>query len=365
VKFTADGGHVAVGARRFDDRVEVTVRDTGIGIAREDQARIFESFEQGGRGTQSEEGTGLGLTLSRKIVELHGGRIWVESELGKGSTFGFQIPVTRAYEAREDVTAEPPLAELAEADGETPTILLVEDDEHSIDLLSLHLTSAGFAVELARDGQQGLELARRLRPVGIVLDIILPRLDGWDLLAAVKADPVVADIPVIVVSMLDERGKGFALGAAEYLVKPVVREDVLAALGRCVRMPEAGGKVLVIDDDPRAIAIVDAALRQEGYAVLTATGGEEGVAVARRERPAVILLDLLMPEVDGFAVVERLRADPATAETPIVILTAKAMTSADKRRLNGQISFLANKGEFDRAALVDLVRRFSRAPSAA
>jgi signal transduction histidine kinase/DNA-binding response OmpR family regulator len=363
VKFTPDGGRIEVRARRLDGHVEVTVADTGIGIAPEDQARIFESFEQGGRGGQTEEGTGLGLTLSRKIVELHGGRIWVDSELNSGSTFGFTIPI-RVNHALTGTVLAPQPSGLPEADNGRPTILVVEDDEHSIDLLSLHLSGAGFSVELARDGQQGLELARKLHPAGIVLDIILPKLDGWDLLASVKADPEVADIPVIIVSMLDERGKGFALGAADYLVKPVARDDVLAAVERCIRIRSAERKVLAIDDDPKAIEVMKAMLEDKGYIVFTATGGAEGVALAATEQPAVVLLDLLMPNVDGFAVVERLRADPDTADIPIVVLTAKTMTAADKERLNGQISFLAQKGEFDRDTLVDLVERFGREPAA-
>jgi len=361
VKFTPDGGSVGIKAQRLNGEVEVTVTDSGVGIPAEDQSRIFESFEQGKREAK-EEGTGLGLTLSRKIVELHGGQIWVKSEPGKGSVFGFTIPDrVRVDDAgiQAGLVGEP-----APLDEGKPTILVVEDDEHSIDLLSLHLRGAGFNVQLARDGRRGLDLARNIRPAGIVLDIILPRLDGWDLLAAVKADPEVADIPVIIVSMLDERGKGFALGAAEYLVKPVGRDDVLTALERCLQARGAAGKVLVIDDDPRALSLIHAVLEPEGYTVMSAAGGEEGVALAISEQPDVVVLDLLMPKVDGFAVVERLRADPATAETPIVVLTSKTMTAEDKRRLNGQISYLARKGEFDRGALIRLVEQFGRAPAA-
>src|SRR5262249_8002660 len=176
-----------------------------------------------------------------------------------------------------------------------------------------------------------------------------------------KADSVASAIPVIVVSMLDERGKGFALGAAEYLVKPVGREQLLAALRRSVGgRPAAApaGKVLAIDDDPMAIELVEALLAPEGYTVLKATGGEAGVALARQQRPALIILDLLMPDVDGFTVVSRLRADPATAAIPILILTSKSMTAAEKRRLRGQISHLAQRAEFDRATFVELVRGF-------
>jgi CheY-like chemotaxis protein len=255
------------------------------------------------------------------------------------------------------VVPEPP--EPGDSEG-APTILLIEDDQPSIDLVSLHLRDAGFDVAVARDGREGLKLIRELRPYGVVLDIVLPGLDGWDLLASIKADPNVANIPVIIVSMLNERGKGFALGAADYLVKPVGRDDLASAFERCFRLHGGGRKILAIDDDPRAIELIEAVLEPEGYAVLTATGGEEGVALAAREQPAVILLDLLMPDVDGFDAVDRLRADPTTAAIPIVIVTAKTMTASDKERLNGQISCLVEKGAFDRAAFLDLVRQFSR-----
>jgi len=359
VKFTPDGGQVAVAASKGNGQIEVRVTDTGVGIPLEDQARIFESFEQGKRQAQ-EEGTGLGLTLSRRIVELHGGRIWVESEPNEGSMFVFTIP-TEVSVDQPIVKPAPPVDGSVVAENGKPSILLVEDDPHSIDLLSLHLTGAGFEIALARDGQQGLELARRLHPAGIVLDILLPKLDGWDLLASVKADPDVADIPVIIVSMLDERGKGFALGAAEYLVKPVARDDVLAALDRCLHSHGPVSNVLVVDDDPKARELIKTMLEPEGYTVLAASGGVEGVALATSEHPDLILLDLLMPEVDGFEVVQRLRADPETSEIPIVVLTSKTMDAEDKRRLNGHISYLAQKSEFDRRTLLRLVDRFGRA----
>jgi signal transduction histidine kinase/CheY-like chemotaxis protein len=227
VKFTPDGGSVAVSAEIAGDEVRVVVSDTGIGIADADQERIFEAFQRGGREARS-EGTGLGLTLSKRIVELHGGRIWMTSGLGAGSTFGFAIPVRPQGAVARD---EPPEEVAAERDMEA--VLVVEDDPHSAELLTLYLEGAGYRVALARDGVEGLELARRLRPRAVVLDILLPRVDGWDLLARLKADPATADSAVVVVSMLDERGKGLALGAVEYLVKPVGREELLEALERC------------------------------------------------------------------------------------------------------------------------------------
>jgi signal transduction histidine kinase/CheY-like chemotaxis protein len=223
VKFTPDGGSVDVRAEIAGTEAQVIVRDTGIGIDAADHERIFEAFQRGGREARS-EGTGLGLTLSKRIVELHGGRIWMSSRPGAGSTFGFAVPVS------QDVPDQVPAAVAAERDMET--VLVVEDDPHSVELLTVYLEGAGYRVAVARDGVDGLELARRVRPRAVVLDILLPRVDGWDLLTRLKADPATADSPVVVVSMLDERGKGLALGAVEYLVKPVGREELLEALER-------------------------------------------------------------------------------------------------------------------------------------
>jgi CheY-like chemotaxis protein/anti-sigma regulatory factor (Ser/Thr protein kinase) len=359
VKFTPDGGAVDVGARSDRAHIVVTVRDTGIGIAESEQERIFDAFQQGGRKPSSAEGTGLGLTLTKRMVELHGGRISVDSRVGEGSTFTVVLPVGQP--AAEAEPAEPrPAAPARDLPG--PSVLVIEDDRHSLDLLTLYLRSAGFAVTSAREGDVGLAMAQRLRPAAIVLDIILPELDGWSLLGRLKRDDATADIPVIIVSMLDERGRGFALGAAEYLVKPVGREEVLAAVRRCAPAPVGGRRVVVIDDNESSCSLVRAVLEPEGYQVRCASGGEEGLQLVRDTRPDVVLLDLLMPHMDGFEVIDRVRADPATADVPIVVLSAKTMTSDDIERLRGQISFLARKGETDAARLTELVRRAADVP---
>jgi signal transduction histidine kinase/DNA-binding response OmpR family regulator len=348
VKFTPDGGEVVVRASLDGPELVVTVNDTGIGIAPDDRERIFESFQQAGRGVQQQEGTGLGLTLSKRILELLGGRLWLETELGVGSTFGFAIPL--------GTTSEPsaPTAEQAPLGG--PLVVVIEDDRPSLELLTLYLEGAGVEVVGARDGPSGLETVRRKRPAAVVLDIRLPNMDGWEVLTALKADPVTAEIPVVVVSMLDERGTGFALGAAEYLVKPVSRDHVLAALSRVGVLPEAG-TLLVIDDDPLALELVTAVLEPRGWTVLSAGDGETGTAMARSHRPSVVLLDLLMPGMDGFAVAEALRSDATTKGIPIVVLTAKTLTRADRDRLRGRISYVAQKSEFDPDILVSLVTR--------
>jgi CheY-like chemotaxis protein len=196
------------------------VTDTGVGVPPEDRERIFESFQQGGRGVAREEGTGLGLTLTRRIIELFGGRLWLESEVGVGSTFGFAIPL----QPQETAAGTEP------GDAARPTVLLVDDDRASLDLMTAYLESSDLRLERARDGIEALRRTRELRPAALVLDIRLPRLDGWQVLDQLREDPETADIPIVVASVVDDRARGLALGAAAYLRKPVSREDLLGAL---------------------------------------------------------------------------------------------------------------------------------------
>jgi signal transduction histidine kinase/ActR/RegA family two-component response regulator len=217
IKFTGDGGSVVVRATRSGAEVHITVTDTGRGVPAEDRERIFESFQQGGRGPSQEEGTGLGLTLSRRIVELLGGRMWLESEVGVGSTFGFSLR-SRENEHRPD--AARPVAD----------VVVIEDDRPSLDLMTAYLSGAALRVTVAGDGQSGLDTVRRVRPDAVLLDIKLPGIDGWAVLKALKAEPATRDIPVVIVSIVDEQARGAALGAAAYLVKPVSRDALLDAL---------------------------------------------------------------------------------------------------------------------------------------
>jgi signal transduction histidine kinase/CheY-like chemotaxis protein len=229
VKFTPDGGSVSVRAYREGTALMVTVTDTGIGVPPEDQERIFESFQQGRRGAPKEEGTGLGLTLSRRFVGLWGGRMWLESTPGVGSTFGFSVP---GLPEHDDDVASPERDEL-------PVVVLVDDDRASLDLLSAYLDGSGTRELRARDGVEALELVRRVPPVAVVLDIKLPRLDGWQVLAELKADPATAAIPVVIASVVDDRPRGLALGADEYLLKPIRRDELVEALRRVGALGEA------------------------------------------------------------------------------------------------------------------------------
>jgi CheY-like chemotaxis protein len=220
VKFTPDGGSVSVRAYPDGTDLVVTVADTGIGVPPEDQERIFESFQQGRRGAPKEEGTGLGLTLSRRIVGLFGGRMWLESTPGVGSTFGFSIADVLE---RTDEVASPEHSGL-------PVVVLVDDDRASLDLLSAYLDGSPTQVMRVRDGFEALELVRKVLPAAVVLEIELPQLDGWEVLAALKADPSTVAIPVIIASAVDDRPRGLALGADEYLRKPISRDELVDAL---------------------------------------------------------------------------------------------------------------------------------------
>jgi signal transduction histidine kinase/CheY-like chemotaxis protein len=229
VKFTPAGGAVQVRARRELDQLTVSVADTGIGIPEEDREKIFESFQQGARGPVKEEGTGLGLTLCRRIVELFGGRITLDSQVGRGSRFDVTIPVT-------PYSAGPEESSVAGAGG---AILLVDDDRASLDLMAAHLEGTGSQLLRAHDGLMALELARSAAPAAVVLDILLPGMDGWQVLTRLKADPSTASIPVVVASVVDERVRGGELGAAAYLVKPLGRNELVTALRMLGALPPA------------------------------------------------------------------------------------------------------------------------------
>ena len=230
VKFTPDGGRVVLAARPRGAEIAVTVTDNGIGIPPEDRERIFESFQQGRRGAQSEEGTGLGLTLCRRIVSLLGGTMWLETELGVGSTFGFSVPIGGALE-----TAHP----VSDAAADLPLVVVVDDDRASLDLMTAYLDGLGVRVALARDGEEGLGLIRAQSPAAVILDIRLPGLDGWEVLDRMRADDATGGIPVIIVSILDEKHRGMSSGAADYLIKPVGRDALVAALRRVGAVPAA------------------------------------------------------------------------------------------------------------------------------
>jgi CheY-like chemotaxis protein len=240
-----------------------------------------------------------------------------------------------------------------------PLVLVVEDDPKGAALLGIYLSEAGYAVDIARDGAEGLEKIRRRTPAAVVLDILLPKLDGWAFLNQVKADPLTRAVPVIIVSIIDQKGKGFALGAADYLIKPVQKDDLLRALrafGLAARAQTAPVKILAIDDDPKAVELLAAVLEPEGFHVLRAYGGEAGIEIARAEQPDLIILDLLMPEVNGFDVLDRLAQSLVTRRLPVILFTLKQLTAEEQQRVQGRIACLAQKEAFNQKEFVGLVK---------
>ena len=344
IKFTPDGGHIEVTGERANDEVRISVRDNGTGIAPDDQLRVFEEFRQVGDQAQRASGTGLGLALTRRLVEAHGGRVELESELGTGSTFIVVLPDRHPEVAPLEVPAPIGDGVLTEADD----ILLIEDEASSARLLQTYLAKAGHRVRVASDGERGLLMARADRPAAIVLDILLPGIDGWEVLRQLKSDEALRDIPVIIATVVDERGVGLALGAVDYLVKPVDPRALLDRLGRytfTTKVKTRAMHVLAIDDDPVALDIIEDTLTPLGFTVRRAGGGQEGIDVAQATRADLIICDLMMPEVDGFDVVARLHEGRTTSAIPILVLTAHDLTEADKARLNGRVLGIATKGD--------------------
>jgi CheY-like chemotaxis protein len=354
IKFTPEGGRVGVEARHSDDGVAIVVADSGIGIPPEQLDRIFEEFHQvDGSAGRRAGGTGLGLALTKRFIEMHGGRVWAESVLGQGSRFHVTLPRIEAPEPFAEALAPPS----SPADRQ-PLVLVVEDDAAAAELMTVHLAAGGYRVAVARDGADALQKARTLRPAAITLDVLLPGLDGWDVMRLLKADDQTRDIPVVVASVVDDERRGRALGAVDYLVKPVDRGTLLARLRQHAGAGADGSsapRILVVDDDPVSVELLAGILEGAGMQVLRAGGGAAGIAAARAERPALVLLDLMMPDVSGFEVIEELRADPAVCDVPILVVTAKELTEPEKSALNGRIAAVLRKDSLAGVELLALL----------
>jgi CheY-like chemotaxis protein/anti-sigma regulatory factor (Ser/Thr protein kinase) len=350
IKYTPDGGSVRVEAVADGGEVKVSVVDTGVGIAPEDFGAVFEEFRQVGDPRERQSGTGLGLALTRRLAEAHGGRVEVESERGKGSRFTLVLP------AREDVVplVVPPPAPRRRKIERGGDVLVIEDDPSAVRLLREYLEPAGYVVRVAPDAETGLSMAGARRPAGIVLDVLLPGVDGWEALRRLKASRALRDVPVIMLTVVDERDVGLALGAVDYLVKPIQRTALLASLSRFAPRPATTGvplRVLAIDDEPAALDLIRSTLEPAGFAVRSVASGREALDVVNREKFDLIVCDLVMPELDGFDVIAALKTDGRTAHIPILVCTGRDLSDVDKARLNGQILGIATKGTDGRDGL--------------
>ena len=339
IKFTHSGGRIDVRSRQVESWVEIAVSDTGIGIAQQDLGHLFKEFHRldAGPGPQ-QEGTGLGLALTKRFAELHGGQVSVESELGRGSTFTLRLPPQGPAPAASLPVAPP---QVAAGDPGRPLVLVVEDNPQAAEILASHLHAGGFRIDVAHTGTDALTMARNLKPVAITLDILLPEVDGWEVLTRLKADEATRNIPVVVVSVVDKPALGRALGALDYFVKPVDGKALLSRLNQyrfTSPVEDEPVRVLVVDDEPANLDLVEGLLKPAGFGVLRAGSGQEGIDMAISAMPNLILLDLMMPGLSGFDVVEALREKEATRSIPIMVLTAKELTVADKSALNGQVA---------------------------
>jgi signal transduction histidine kinase/CheY-like chemotaxis protein len=356
IKFTPEGGTVNISAQRLANAVEIAVADSGIGISEADQSKIFMEFHQVDPGPgRRQQGTGLGLALTRRFALLHGGDVRVSSKLGEGSVFTLRLPLQVA------APVATPRADGAGADDPSrPLVLVVEDDVAAAELLTRQLGVAGFRTHVARTGREAISLARSLRPAAITLDILLPELDGWEVMSRLKRDEDTSGIPVVVVSVVDNPELGKALGALDYFVKPVDGKVLVERLKRFRLAPHAHGgptRVLVVDDEAANRHWLTRILEPAGFDVILAAGGREAIDIAKVQHPDLVLLDLMMPDVTGFDVVEALRADTATAQTPIMILTARHLTETDKRQLNGHVSTILSRGSVGAADLLGLLQQ--------
>ena len=365
-KFTKEGT-VTLTARRqrqkSGDWISLSVTDTGIGISPDKLEHVFEEFSQADDSTTRDfGGTGLGLSISRRFCRMMGGDITVTSDPGKGSTFTISLPAAvDALEAAKAMTEVDRPQEKLVPEGTHP-ILVIDDDPDSRELLRRTLEADGYVVVTAISGDEGLELARDLTPALITLDVMMPGMDGWEVLQQLKTDPELAEIPVMMVTISGEREMASTLGAVEHLTKPVDR-DTLRRLAAQYAAPDGGGHALVVDDDESIRTLYRRALDDDGWTVAEAANGAEALDRVRESRPDIVLLDLMMPVMDGFDFLLQFRAQADCAATTVIVVTAKDLTDDDRSRLSGGVELIVEKGALKPADLLEHVHSLVGHPS--
>ena len=348
-KFT-EKGTITLRVDRVGDGLQFDVRDSGIGMTPEQVGRLFERFAQADDSTTRKfGGTGLGLAITRAFCRMLGGDIEVRSTFGEGSTFSMRLPATLPGEPQSAAEGEP------EADGGKQMVLVIDDDADQRDLLMRFLEREGFAVRVAADGRTGIELARSLRPRAILLDVMMPQMDGWSVLSAIKADPDIEHTPVVMVTFVNEPGMSEYLGAAETVLKPVHWGRLKGVMERFRGEP---GDILLVDDDRDTRLRLRAILEQDGWTVAEAGDGKQALDIVTHAPPKVILLDLIMPVMDGFTFLARVRERPGCKDIPVVVYTARLLDDEERRRL-GAANRVLIKGEIDMRQLAGELRSLS------
>ncbi len=353
-KFT-DEGSITIRARADTDTMTISVTDTGIGIPQEKLDSVFEEFTQvDASTTRKVGGTGLGLPISRHFVEMHKGQMWVESRLGYGSIFSYSIPLKLAEEESEEET---PASSPVEATplGQRKTIVAIDDDRGVTTLYERYLEPHNYQIIGISDSYEVLPQIKEVNPVVILLDVLMPKKDGWGVLRNLKDDPQTKDIPVIICSIISDKKRAFSMGAADYLVKPIVEQDLVSAVRHLESLTKNQIKVLVIDDQADDILLIRRMLEAQAYKIIEARDGTEGLDLVHTYHPDLIILDLTMPQLDGFGVIQALKNNEKTQNIPIIIVSAKELDPTEQQLLTGQVEVLLRKGIFtDNELLADV-----------
>jgi CheY-like chemotaxis protein len=347
---------------RAPSTILFSVTDSGIGMTPEQMGKLFQAFSQADASTTRQYGgTGLGLAITRHFCQMMGGEITVASEPGQGSTFTIRLPA-EVVEPVGQAVSLPDEKESVESPlpGSGSTVLIIDDDAATRDLLARFLAREGFRVETAAGGEEGLRRAREMRPDAITLDVMMPGLDGWAVLTALKSDPELALIPVVMVTIVDDKNMGFALGASDYMTKPINRDQLLAILqkyrGTLTTDGLGGTPVLLVEDDDEMRELLRRQLEKEGWSVTEAANGRVALERLAEAPPGLILLDLMMPEMDGFQFIASLREREQWRSIPVVVVTAKELSAEERGRLNGYVEQILQKGAHSREELLRVVR---------
>ncbi|WP_353571937.1 response regulator [Candidatus Albibeggiatoa sp. nov. BB20] len=359
-KFT-EKGHISFCVSRKimpeQDWIEFKVTDEGIGMTAAQMQKLFQPFTQADASTTRRYGgTGLGLTISQRFAEMMGGKIDAESEYGHGSCFSIQLPayVMTDQEPLINGLNAPKRAKLPQQAGNT--VLIIDDDAIVRELLQNYIKKLGFEVITAENGHDGLELARKYQPHAITLDVMMPGMDGWMVLSELKSDPILTKIPVIMVSLVEDKSIGYSLGASEYLTKPVNRDELNRILRKYLTNDENLQKILVVEDDDVTRKLIETMLQKIGWQVETSENGQLALESLLQSRPDLILSDLMMPEMDGFELITKLRKEPEWRQIPVVVLTAKDMTIEERNMLNNRVEKVFQKGDYRRDELLSEIR---------
>jgi CheY-like chemotaxis protein len=356
LKFT-ERGEVRVSARMgHDETVVFSVSDTGIGIAPADMERIFQEWEQvEGKLQKTAKGTGLGLPLSRKLAQLVGGDVYVKSQVGVGSTFFASIPVR--YTGVTEAVYVPDVKR--ELDVSKLPVLVVEDNREAHFIYEKYLKSTEFQVVPAHDLKEAHRALEEFKPIAIVLDVLLQGEHSWQLLQELKQNPSTKEIPVFVVTVVENEGKAMALGATAFHAKPIDRAWLIAQLQAV--LATVHGSILIVDDDEISRYLVKGLLGGKGYRLIEARGGNEGLKLAKETSPDLIVLDLSMPDVSGFEVLDALKRDPATRDIPVVIYTSQVLRSHERERLHAAVDIVPKETKSREAAESRFAEALSRA----